>query len=295
MRRISSIARATAVEILGEPLSLLLLLAAAVVAVLSPVFHFHQFGEVTRMSRDAAFSAQFMFGTAFAVFCTIKSVRREIESGTMDMALAHSVSRAEFFLAKCAGAFAAYLLFASVVFFIAVIMVDGAAVGGVVADKTGDVARIWGVAAAAAMAVPVLSLVVSAFVNYFARRRFTLMSSLLMAAMAPVAATAVSVLVRDVSCPVRMLPVACLLVVPAALNVACAAAFSMRFKANISASLSFAAVALSIPFVGNYFMSEALSKGGEVSWGYVALAFAAALPALAAFLLVGISFARRGE
>ena len=34
MRRILSIARATAVEILGEPLSLLLLLAAAVVAVL---------------------------------------------------------------------------------------------------------------------------------------------------------------------------------------------------------------------------------------------------------------------
>lgn len=295
MRRILSIAKATAVEILGEPLSLLLLLAATAVAVLSPVFHFHQFGEVTRMSRDAAFSSQFMFGTAFAVFCTIKSVRREIESGTMDMALAHSVSRSEFFVAKCIGAIAAYLLFASVVFFIAVVMVDGAAVGGVIAEKTGDVARIWGVAAAAATAVPVLSLVFSAFANYFARRRFTLMSSLLMAVISSIAAVAVSILVRDVSHPVRMLPVACLLIVPAGLNVVCAAAFSMRFKANVAASLTFAAVALSLPFVGNYFMSEALSKGGEVSWGYVALASAAALPALAAFLLGGISFARRGE
>ena len=92
--------KATAIEILSSPLTLLLLLAALTLAVLAPAFHYHQFGEATRMARDAGFSAIFTCGTAVAVFCTIQAFRSEIESGTLQMALSHPISRASFFISK---------------------------------------------------------------------------------------------------------------------------------------------------------------------------------------------------
>ena len=104
-----SVAKSTALEILSEPMTLLVLLAALSLAVLAPAFHYHQFGEPTRMARDAGFSALFVCGTVVAVFGTIRTFRREIESGTIQMALAHSISRGAFFLAKATGALAAYL------------------------------------------------------------------------------------------------------------------------------------------------------------------------------------------
>ena len=134
MRRSSlSIIKATALEVLSEPLSLLVLLAALVLTVLAPAFHYHQFGEATRMARDAGLSSVLMGGLVVAVFGTIRAFRREVESGTMAMALAHPVSRTEFFLAKTLGAGAAYLVFASIVFLTALVIVDGAAIGGLIA------------------------------------------------------------------------------------------------------------------------------------------------------------------
>ena len=129
---------------LSEPLALLTLLAALAIEVLAPAFHYHQFGEATRMARDAGLSSLFMGGSVFAVFVTIRAFRREIESGTMEMALAHPVSRAGFFLGKALGAVLAYLAFAAVVAATALVMVEGAAVGGAIAKRSGDIARIYG-------------------------------------------------------------------------------------------------------------------------------------------------------
>ena len=93
MRPYVSITQATALEVLSSPLSLLVLLAALAMEVFAPVFHYHQFGDATRMARDAAISALFTCGAVFAVFGAIRSVRREIETGTQEMALAHAVAR----------------------------------------------------------------------------------------------------------------------------------------------------------------------------------------------------------
>ena len=99
MRRFVSIAKATALEVVNEPLSLLLLSAALALAVFAPAFHYHQFGEATRMARDAGLSALLIGGTVFSVSAAVRSMRRELESGTAAVALSHPVSRAQFFLA----------------------------------------------------------------------------------------------------------------------------------------------------------------------------------------------------
>ena len=49
-------------------------------------------------------------------------------------------------------------------------------------------------------------------------------------------------------------------------------------------------MALSLPVVGNYYLADALSKGGSVPWSYVGLAALATASAVAFFLLLGIRF-----
>ena len=288
MRRGLSIAYATALEVLSEPLSLLVLLAALVMTVLAPAFHYHQFGEATRMARDAGLSSVFTCGMVIAVFGTIRSFRREVESGTMAMALAHPVSRTAFFLAKAGGACAAYLVFTAVVFLTTLVIVDGAAIGGAIAAKSGDIARLYGPNFAEGVGVIVLPLVLGAALNRFGNRRFVL-SSFVLALLLSLAFAGHSV-VRDGAWLLRLLPVAALIGVLASVLLSAAAAFAVRLKANAAASAAGVVLLAFLPAIGNYYRADALAKGGSVPWAYVALAALAALPAVLVFLLLGIHF-----
>ena len=288
MRKSLSIAYATALEILSEPLSLLVLLAALVLTVLAPAFHYHQFGEATRMARDAGFSSVFTCGTVIAVFGTIRAFRREVESGTMAMALAHPVSRAGFFLAKAGGAGAAYLVFAAVVFLTELVIVDGAAIGGALAAKSGDVARLYGPNFAEGVGVIVLPLVVAAALNRFANARFVLSSFVLALALAAVFAGLS--LSHGAGMALRLVPVAILIGIFSAVLLSASAAFAVPLKANAAASAAGVVLLASLPAVGNYYMADALAKGGSVSWAYVGFAALAALPAVLLFLFLGIHF-----
>ena len=267
---------------------MLILLAALALAVFAPAFHYHQFGEPTRMARDAGLSALFTCGSVLAVFGTIRAFRREVESGTLEMALAHPVSRGGFFLAKTAGAFVAYLAFAAIVFGTSLTIVWGADVGGRLAARTGDLAQVFGPALAAGVSVILLPLVAAAALNRFARFRFVLTA--FACALALALALGGGALALAPRLLARFLPVALLLAFPALVLLAAAAAFSLRFRANAAASAVALVFAASLPAVGNYYLSDALSEGGAVPWAYVGLAALAALPAVAAFLLVGVGF-----
>lgn len=289
MRRWQSIARATAVEILSEPLSLLVLIASVVLAVLAPAFHYHQFGEATRMARDAGFSSLFTGGAVIAVFATIRSFRREVESGTIEMALSRPVSRSMFFLAKTSGAAIAYLLFAATVLTVTASIVHGAAVGGEIARQNGDVARLWGPDFAAGTMVVILPLVVAALLNRFGRFRFCLSAFLLAPAVAVLtqATRIVSPAVSSDVSFVRLLSVAIPVVSYTLVLLSASAAFSVRLRANAAASAAGLVFALSLPFVGNFYLPEALSNGGALSWRYVTLASLMSVLASTGFLVLG--------
>ena len=273
---------------LSEPLSLLVLLAALAIVVLAPAFHYHQFGEATRMARDAAFSSLFACGGVFAAVGTIRAFRREIESGTLEMALAHPISRAAFFLAKTAGALTAYLVFAAIVLFTGLTIVEGAAVGGEIARKTGDIARLWGPCFAAGVAVAVVPLVLGAALNRFARCRFVV--SAFAGAFVLSALAAVWTAFRDARLVVRFLPVAVPVIVLTAALLTAAAAFSVRWRANAAAAAVAVTALAFFPLIGNYYLPDALANGGAVSGTYVALAALAMLPAFLLFALIGLHF-----
>ena len=288
MRQSLSIIKATALEILSEPLSLLVLLAALVITVLAPAFHYHQFGEATRMARDAGLSSVFTCGTVIAVFGTIRAFRREIESGTMAMALAHPVSRTGFFLAKTAGACVACFVFTAIVFLTALVIVDGAAIGGAIAAKSGEIASIFGPNLAEGVGVIVVPLVVAAAFNRFGRFRFVL-SSFALAFLLSIAFAGLSVS-RDGAWFLRLLPVVTLVGMFAFVLLSASAAFAVRLKANAAASAAGVVALLFLPAVGNYYMADALSGGGIVPWAYVGCAALAALPPILFFLFLGIYF-----
>ena len=291
LRRFSSLVVATAREILSEPLSLLVLISAIILAVLAPAFHYHQFGEPTRMARDAGFSSLFVGGLILAIFGTIRSFRREIEMGTMEMALTYPITRTFFFLAKCVGAFGAYLVFALIIFLTTLVVVDGAAIGGEIATRTGDIARIWGPCLAAGIGVVILPLLGSAFLNRFANFRFVLTSFLLAIILSVLFGC--GVVVHAPLLVLKMLPVAILLVTFTALFLLAAAAFSTLMRANAAATCVGLVFVLLLPIVGNYYLSESLTGGGSISWGYVAGAILAVCPAAFIFLLIGIHFINR--
>ena len=267
---------------------MLVLLAALVMAVFAPAFHYHQFGEPTRMARDAGLSAMLLGGVVVAVFGTIRTVRREIESRTLEMALTHSVSRGAFLLSKVAGVFLALLIFETIVFGTALAVVEGAAVGGEIAKQSGDIARLWGPCFALGVAAIVLPLAVGAALNRFAGCRFVLSSFCTAAAIS--AGAVVWLAFRDASLALRLVPAALPIVVFSLMLLASAAAFSVRFKANAAAGSVAVVAALLFPALGNYYLSDALSNGGAVSWGYVGLSALAAAPVILFFLFLGIRF-----
>lgn len=248
------------------------------------------------MARDAGLSALFVCGSAMAAFCTIRAFRREAESGTLEMALARPVSRGGFFLAKVAGAAAAYLVFALTVFGTQLAVVWGAAVGGAVAAQTGGLVRVFGPALAAGVVVIVVPLAVAAALSRLARFRFVLSSfACAFALSVAVGAVAASLAPRMA---LRLLPAAVLVVFPALVLLAASAAAAVRLKANAAASVAGLAFLAMLPAVGNYYLSDALSGGGRIPWPYVGIAALAALPALAAALTLGVALSggwRKGE
>ena len=285
-----SIVRATAQEILSEPLSLLVLIASLALAVFAPAIHYHQFGDPTRMARDAGCSALFTGGLVTAVFGILRSFRREIETGTAQMALARPVSRTGFFFAKTAGGFAAYLVFAFILFAALLAMVEGAAIGGEIAAQTGDIARVYGPLLAAGVALLLVPLVAGAVLNRFGRCRFVL--TCFVTAFVLAGAIVLGLAVFKGAAVPRLLAVALPSVAFAAVFLAAAAAFSVRLKANAATSAVGVVFVLLLPCVGNYYLPEALARGGSLPWSTVAFAFGAAAPAVLFFLLLGCRFVR---
>lgn len=290
MRRFTSIAKATALEIINEPLSLLLLTASLVLAVFAPAFHYHQFGEATRMARDSGLSALLFGGTVFVSAGVVRSIRRELESGTAAVALAHPVSRAQFLFAKAFGAYLAFALFALALGAVTVTIVNGARIGDLIARSKGDIPRLWGPSYAFGVAAVVVPYVVGAVLNRALRVRFALSAFL-----TSVAVALASVFYMPHASTLRLLPALALLWIPPAVFTMGAAAASVRLKANAAGAVVALLVALFLPFAGNYSLSEALSKDGTIPWSYVLVAALAALPAFLLAAAVGLRLVKEQD
>lgn len=248
MKPIKAIIKATALSIISEPLSLLLLLTALLVSTLAPAFHYHQFGDPTRMAKDAGVSSLVVFALIFAATGAIKTFRREIESGTAALALSHAVSRRGFFVAKALGVMGALSLFVLAVSANSVAIVNGASIGGKLAASNGDIARLYGPSFLIAVGVFLLPSISAAILNRFARFRFCLTAFLLM-----VLFSCGSTMFRfDSKLTSEIFSLDLLSATPSFIIAAAASAYASRFRVNVASLLTMVTIGLMCPIMINY-------------------------------------------
>ncbi len=287
MRRFWALARTAAVEVLSEPLTVILFLVATLAVHALPAFHYHQFGEAGRLARECGLSSLLVFGLFFAVPAASRAMGRELESGTAAAALARAVSRPLFFCAKTFGVSLVFVLFAAALV-LATETSSYSCVKGAEFGRNAGVVNVWGPAFAAGVGFTAFAFVAAAFANRFRGWRFCLWACLLMA-LAQVAAAGVSFGLGGCTGAVwEKLPASGIVWSFAVLSVGClvfvqmAAALATRLKepgVNGCVALALASsfvwpVRALVPDVNAFWLADALTPagGGVVSPGMPLLA-----------------------
>jgi len=102
-RQAVALAGLTALEVLRQPVCLLLVLLSITLTALLPFLILHRFGEDGKLVRDSAFALHAVFGICVAGYASTTALSRELKGGTASAVLSKPVSRDLFFLAKFAG------------------------------------------------------------------------------------------------------------------------------------------------------------------------------------------------
>lgn len=297
LRQFLTLARLTAVEILRQPVSLLIMVTALVLMGLSPLVLLHNFGESGKIVRDGALALHMLLGFMLAGYASASVMAREIRTGTASAVLSKPVDRSLFFLSKYAGVMFAVLFFS----FCAVAgtllaekacekFYQSSRIVGYAADNTtGILLLIYPFAACFAGALVnlirkkpfvssaftamgvlmVLLLAGSCFIDetghlqrFYPVHDFRLINAgiLIFMGLAVVAAIAMF-------CSVRLNTVQVMSVLGLVFVVGCVSYyfFGSRADTSFSAGLIYGL----LPDWQHFWMSDALSGGGSISWKYI--------------------------
>jgi hypothetical protein len=110
MRRFFTIAFNAFMELVRQPVFLLLMTSTAIFEVFLACVNYFGFGDDPKLVKNTVLAVMFFSGLLGAVLNASASVAREIRSGTALVVLSKPVGRAQFLLAKYAGLAAAILL-----------------------------------------------------------------------------------------------------------------------------------------------------------------------------------------
>lgn len=311
MRRFVALARTAAMESLAEPLTAVLFLSGLGMVHLAPVFHYHQFGEAGRLARECGFSVLLVFGLVIATAAAVRTLARELESGTAAATLALSVPRAMFFTAKVAGVLAAFLLFAVAVMAATALSRSSSMVASILQVEHGDASQAWGPALAAGVGFTLGAFAFAAAANRFLRMRFCMSACFLMV-FAQLAALGVAMVLgrglppefpgfAAVLC--AMLPAFTVLFAGCSVFVVFAGALATRLKFATCTALTAAAVVTSfvfplkfvLPDINAFWLVDRLAGGAGLGWGEVVPQLAAAMALAGFWLIVGSVLLERRE
>jgi len=320
MRRFLALARTATLESLAEPLSAVVFLSALLMVHLAPVFHYHRFGDAARLPRECGLSALLVFGLVFATSAAVRTIGREISSGTASVALALSVPRALFHCAKTVGVFAAFLLFALAAACAAFLSARTSTIGAQMALMGADI-RIWGPGLACGAGSTIVAFASAAAANRLLRWRFCVSACFLMALAQPAAVMMASGLGAFgaegsfVDEAVRLFPAFAVLAAACLVFVALAAALATRLdSAHVTALLSGAvllsflsehvartcpsvgwAIRAVLPVLSDFWMADRIACCGAVSGGEIARLICSASLLVALWLGIGSLLLSRRE
>ena len=163
MRQFATIAGNAFMELVRQPVFLLLMTCSAGFSVFLAAVPYFGFGDDPKLVKDSTLAVMLLSGLFGAVLSASASVAREIRSGTALAVLAKPVGRAQFLLAKYAG-LAGALTLLTYVNLLAALVASRMAFDAYGETDTRSLGIFMGVIA--------LGYAVAAFGNYFLRRPF---------------------------------------------------------------------------------------------------------------------------
>ncbi len=179
MRQFSTIATNAFMELIRQPVFLLLMTASVSFEIFLAVPYYFAFGDEPKLIKNSALAVMLLSGLLGAVLSASSSLAREIRSGTALAVLSKPVSRAQFLLAKYAGV-AMALTVLSYVNMIGVLLASRMAFD---AYGKSDLAALGIFGAFVALAYAL-----AGFSNFFLRRPFVSDAVLTLVIMATIAA-----------------------------------------------------------------------------------------------------------
>lgn len=161
-RQFASLAWLTAIEILRQPLCLLLTVSSVLFISVMPLVITHSLGEADKLVRDSALAVVFTAGLLLGGYAACSTFSQDFRRGTAAVILSKPVGRGLFFLAKFAGVCLVMLLFCLTTL-VATMMSTRMAADSFVIDW-------W--AGVPLLAAPPLALLLAGLLNYLTRRPF---------------------------------------------------------------------------------------------------------------------------
>jgi ABC-type transport system involved in multi-copper enzyme maturation permease subunit len=265
MRQFVTIAGNAFMELIRQPVFLLLLTTSSLFEIFLACINYFGFGDEPKLVKNSALAVMFLTGLFAAVLSASASVGREIRSGTALAVLAKPVARAQFLLAKYAGLSCA-LAILTFVNCIAALLATRMAF-----DAYGDIDYPGLEVFCGAL---ILAYVIAGFTNYFLRRPFVSDAVVGVVIMAVVAFAVLQFLPRD---PGRMgvdykgmdwrvVPASALILMALLILAALALACSTRVEAVPTLAICSSLFLLGL--VSDYFWGERAKAG---SWWASAL------------------------
>lgn len=157
--KLCTIAKNTFIETLRQPIYAVIIVSSLLLLLVSPSLTMYTLDEDIKMLREIGLSTLFISGLFIAIFASASAITEEIESKTITTVLSKPITRSTFILGKFLGVTTAVLL-AHYILTVTLIMTLRHGVM-TTANDTHD----WTVITAATAAV-LLSLFVTAFLNY---------------------------------------------------------------------------------------------------------------------------------
>jgi ABC-type transport system involved in multi-copper enzyme maturation permease subunit len=265
MRQFVTIAGNAFMELIRQPVFLLLLSVSSLFEVFLACINYFSFGDEPKLVKNSALAVMFLAGLFAAVLSASASVGREIRSGTALAVLAKPVGRGQFLLAKYAGLSCA-LAILTFVNCIAALLATRMAF-----DAYGDIDYPGLEVFCGAM---LLGYIIAGFTNYFLRRPFVSDAVVAVVIMAVVAFAVLEFIPREAGrmgtdykgMDWRVVPASALILMALLILAALALACSTRVEAVPTLAICSSLFLLGL--VSDYFWGER-AKGG--SWWASAL------------------------
>ncbi len=298
VKKLLTVALATALEGLQQPVCLLLALTSIELTVLQPLVQINTFGEGGRLSRDSGLAFMLVFGILIAAFTSGSTLAREIGRGTVATALSKPISRTVFLLGKFLGAVMVLAVFCWASTF-AILFAERCSEHYI--ETKSQIGHIRDTACGIlAVLAPLLALAKAGFVNWRWRFRFGLWFFIFLSVIQPLLFLFLGLLRRDgvfsglanydFAMDFRIIPAAILIALVLAVFAALATALSTRLQTGAAVAVSAAVLFVgfladsqfggssnvasrllysAIPDVQHFWVVDSLADGGLIPKTYV--------------------------